>query len=205
MKKIDFKQTFINGLFLAIPLLAIFYIGLKIINLIEKLITPLANKFGVHRLLGELTLTIFALIILLILIYLFGILLRLKIMNNLHKQVEGIAYKIMPQLYKIRSLATDSDGDGFSQGWRPVILEEENSWTPAYITASTEEWITVFLPEAPDGRNGQIKMLKASATRYKTVDGLKFHGMIHHYGIGMIELKNETEKDSGKKNYGYEN
>ena len=152
MKKTDFRQTFINGLFLAIPLLAILYIGLKIVRIIEKLITPLAHKVGAQHILGQLTLTIFAIILLLILFFILGILLRVRVMKSLNKQVEEIAYKIMPKLYKLKSLAAD---DEETNGWKTVLLLDGDSWTPAYIVAKTEQWITAFLPDAPDGKIGR--------------------------------------------------
>lgn len=189
MKKINIKQTFINGLFLALPLLAILYIGLKIVGIIEKLISPLAHKIGVQHLLGELTLTIFALIILLIFFLILGILLHANLLRELNYQLENVAYKLIPQLYKVKTLAYDNNDQTFSKGWKPIILKEEEGWVPAYITEENEIWLTVYIPDAPDGNTGAIKMLETSCAIYKSIDGLKLHSILHNFGKGMIEEK----------------
>ena len=186
MKKINFKQTFINGLFLALPLLAILYIGFKFVRIIENLISPLAQKIGIQHLLGELTLTVFALIILLIFFLILGVLLHVNLLHELNKQVENVAYKLVPRLYKVKSLAYDNDDQTFSKGWKSIILKEEESWVPAFITEENEMWVTVYIPDAPDGNSGAIKMLDAASVIYKPIDGLKLHSILHGYGKGMI-------------------
>jgi uncharacterized membrane protein len=190
MKRINFKQTFINGLFLALPVLALLYLGFKIIRIIEKLISPLANKVGVQHLLGELTLTIFALVILLIVFFILGILLHVNLLRDLNKQVEAVAYKLVPQLYKVKAFALNDESDSFSEGWETVLLKEGKNWVPAYITDASGEWISVFLPQAPDGKNGYIKLIEASSINYKVIDGMKFRSIVHHYGNGIISVKN---------------
>ena len=189
MKKFNFKQTFINGLFLALPLLTIFYIGIKIVAIVEKLIAPLAHKFDIQHLLGELTLTFFALIILLILFFILGVLLHLNLLRELNKQVEKVAYRLVPQLYKVKALAYDDDENTFSEGWKPVLLQEDESWIPAYITEENESWLTVFIPDAPSGKDGAVKLIDASSTKYKPIDGFKLRSIIHKFGNGMIETK----------------
>ena len=191
MKKFDFRKTFINGLFLALPVLAILYLGFRILLIIEKMIAPFAEKVGVQHLFGELTLTVFALVFLLILFFFLGVLLHINVLRNLNTQVESIAYKLVPQLYKLKSLTTDGDENAFRSGWKPVLLQEDDGWVPAYITEENEKWISVFLPESPDGSSGPIKMLKSETALYKTIDGLKLHAIIHQYGKGMIELDSQ--------------
>lgn len=188
MKKINIKQTFINGLFLALPMLAIFYIGFKIVRIIETLISPLAHKVGIQRLLGELTLTIFAILILLIFFLILGVLLHVNLLRELNKQVEDVAYKLIPRLYKVKALAFDDDKNTFSKGWNPILLKEDESWIPAYITEENENWITVYIPDAPDGNTGAVKILDVSSAIYKIIDGRKLHSILHNYGKGMIEV-----------------
>lgn len=186
MKKINFKQTFINGLFLALPLLAIFYIGIKIVRIIEEIISPLAQKIGIQHLLGELTLTVFALVILLIFFLILGVLLHMNLLRELNKQLESVAYKLIPRLYKVKALTSENGEQTFSKGWKPILLKDDESWVPAYITEENETWVIVYIPDAPDGISGAIKMLDASGAIYKPIDGFKLHGILHGFGKGMI-------------------
>jgi uncharacterized membrane protein len=194
MKRINLKQTFINGLFLALPLLAILYFGLKVVGIIEKIISPLANRVGIQHLLGELTLTIFALVILLMIFFILGILLHINVLRDINKQIEAVAYKLVPKLYKVKAFALSDDDDAFTKGWETVLLKDGDSWVPAYITEKSGEWISVFMPESPDGKSGQVKLIEAATTEYKFIDGMKLRSIIHHYGSGMIESVNNSEK-----------
>lgn len=189
MKKINFKQTFINGLFLALPLLAILYLGIKIIRIIEKVISPIANQMGIQRLLGELTLTIFAILILLILFFILGVFLHLKLLSDLNKQVESLAYKLIPQLYKLKTFAISENEYTSETAWKTVILQEGDDWVPAYITEENEKLITFFIPDAPDGKSGAVKMMDAEKAKFHPVDGRKFHAFMRSFGKGMIDAK----------------
>lgn len=191
MKQFDFRQTFINGLFLALPVLAILYLGFMVVQVIEKVIAPIAGKIGVQHLMGEITLTIFALVILIILFFILGLLLHVNILRGLNIQVESIAYKLVPQLYELKALTTDDDKASPTSGWKPVLLLEGEGWVPAYITEENEKWISVFLPESPDGKNGTVKILESGTARYKAIEGMRLLAIIHHYGKGMIDLKTE--------------
>ena len=190
MSKTNFKQTFINGLFFALPLLGIVYLAIKILGMVETIISPAAEKLGVDRIIGEVTLVVFAIIILLIICWILGMLLQANLLRGVNKQIEEIAYKFIPQLDELKSLAADDDDNTFESGWKTVLLEEGDSWTPAYITEGNEQWLTIFLPEAPDGKSGQLKLLPASAAHYIPIDGIKFRAIVHRYGHGLIEAKN---------------
>lgn len=85
-------------------------------------------------------------------------------------------------------MTTDGDENAFRSGWKPGLLQEGDGWVPAYITKENEKWISVFLPESPDGKNGAVKMLDSGTASYKVIEGIKLHAIIHQYGKGMIEL-----------------
>ena len=185
----DYKKTFVNGLFLALPALAMLYFGKKTIHTIEKIIDPLANKCGVQHLLGELTLTLFAFATLLILIFILGLLLHFRMLRNLNIQIESIAYKLVPQLYKFKAMAMDIDeDDNFpDKNWEHILLLEGDSWIPAYITEVNEQWLSVFIPNAPEGKSGSVKSILLSTAQYKIIKGKKLNSILHHYGQGLID------------------
>ena len=56
MSQFKFKTTLVRGLALGIPIAVILYVFIRILVVIEKLISPAAEAIGIQRLLGEITL-----------------------------------------------------------------------------------------------------------------------------------------------------
>lgn len=193
MKKFNLRQTFINGAFFALPVMALLYLGIKIVHIIEKIIAPTAQKLGIQHLLGQLTLTILAVIILLIACFVLGILLHLKMMQHINRQVENLAYKFVPQLNKLKSFALQDESVAQGNQWKTVLLQEGDSWVPACIIAKGETWTTVFFPEPPDGLSGSIKLISTTLMNYQPIDGRKFYSIIQQYGQGLLEAKDKLK------------
>ena len=63
---------------LAIPLAIVLYVFGRIVGIFKKIIAPLAAKMGIDRILGELTLTIFAIALIILIILLLGLLMQIQ-------------------------------------------------------------------------------------------------------------------------------
>jgi hypothetical protein len=58
----------------------------------------LANKFGVENILGELTLTFLAILLILAIIFLLGLLMQVDLIANLRQSIEALILKFVPSL-----------------------------------------------------------------------------------------------------------
>jgi uncharacterized membrane protein len=59
MTKFSLKSTIVRGIALAFPLSVVLYVLYKFIKIFEKIIGPIAKKFEIERVFGEITLTFF--------------------------------------------------------------------------------------------------------------------------------------------------
>ncbi|MGL6268174.1 MAG: hypothetical protein ACRC2O_09605, partial [Chitinophagaceae bacterium] len=73
------KRLLANGLAIAVPMGIIVYVFIKFIGIFEKLIEPVSKKFGIEKFLGELTITILAVFVLLVIIFLLGLLSKIPV------------------------------------------------------------------------------------------------------------------------------
>ena len=78
MSQFKFKTTLVRGLALGIPIAVILYVFIRILVVIEKLISPAAQAIGIERLLGEITLTLLALGVIMLFVLLLGFLTRFE-------------------------------------------------------------------------------------------------------------------------------
>jgi uncharacterized membrane protein len=70
------KKIFGKGLVLAIPFGVVVYVFIKLLGIFQKLVNPFAIRLGIERILSELTLTVFAVFLLLIFMFLLGLLMQ---------------------------------------------------------------------------------------------------------------------------------
>ncbi len=63
MSKTKFKTVLGRGIALAIPVAIVLYVFLRIIGMLKKALAPVAADIGIQHIWGELTLTIFAIIL----------------------------------------------------------------------------------------------------------------------------------------------
>ena len=79
MTKFSLKSTIFRGIALALPLSVVLYVLYKFMKIFEKLIEPIAEKFQIERVFGEITLTFFAVLAMLAIAFLLGLLMRIKL------------------------------------------------------------------------------------------------------------------------------
>ena len=74
-------------------------------KIFEKLIGPLAKKFQIERIFGEITLTFFAVLVMLAIAFLLGLLMRIKLIANIRGEVESLVLKFIPSLNYLELMA----------------------------------------------------------------------------------------------------
>ena len=95
MSQFKLKTTLVRGLALGIPIAVILYVFIRILIVLEKLISPAAEAIGIERLLGEVTLTILALGVIMLLVLLLGFLTRIRKVENIRTEMESRVLKII--------------------------------------------------------------------------------------------------------------
>lgn len=164
MKIAAIRKALANGLALAVPLGIVLYAVVQLVRLFEKAVQPLSEKFGVEKLLGELTLTIFAVFILLMLILLLGVLMRFSFMKVFSGYLEEIVLKIFPSFALIKTLGAEKLGiENVDNTWRPVLVKRSNECFCAFLIEENGEWINLVKVKSPNSEIGDTLIILKSS------------------------------------------
>ena len=189
MTSFSFKRVLGRGLMLAVPIGIIAYVFIRFVRLFEKLAEPLAKKFGVEKVLGELTLTILAIAGIIFLVFLLGLLMEVAFIARFGKDVDALILKLFPSLNHFKIMAAEHlDAEGAEHSWRPVLLKQGNTMKPAYVIEEAGEWVTLGLVKGYHTEPGEMLIIKRSEVSYDdiTLKDMKKFGK--QFGKGYLSL-----------------
>jgi hypothetical protein len=185
----SFKRVLGRGLILAVPIGIIGYLFMRFLHLFEKLAEPLAHKFGVEKIFGEITLTVFAVAGIVLLIFLLGLLMEVGTIARFGRDVDGIVLKFFPSLNHFKLMAAEElDAEGAEQNWRPVLLHRGNTLSPAYIIEEAGEWITFGLVKGYHTEPGEMLIIRKSEVSYQDITLKEMKKFSKQYGRGYISI-----------------
>jgi hypothetical protein len=189
------KKTFIHGLALAIPLAVVGYVFFKIIKIFERIIHPIASKLGIERVLGALTLSVFAIFLLLLLIIMMGLFMKLAFFASLKIELEGIALKLFPWLNQLKVLAANTpDMENVGAYWKPVMVNIEKNYYPAFLIEESQTLVSFFIVKGAKPLEGEMLTTEKSLVTYYPIDGHDIRTVSRQYGKGMIALVEKLER-----------
>jgi len=189
MSQFKFKTTLVRGLALGIPIAVILYVFVRILVVLEKLISPAAERIGIERLLGEVTLTVLALCAILLFILLLGFLTRIRRVENLRTEMESLVLKFIPSLYQLKAMADDKlELQNAKDTWKPVILLHENKYYAAFIIEEDSELITLLVSQTVSMSDVEILVTKKADVKTIPVNYMDLQKCSKSFGKGFISL-----------------
>jgi hypothetical protein len=189
MSTFSFKKTIGRGVALALPLAIVGYVFYRITKIFEKVLGPLANKFGVEKILGELTLTFLAILVILAIIFLLGLLMQVDLIANLRKSIEALILKFVPSLNHLKLIAAEKiDLDNATHNWKPVLCTKGDEVFPAYVIDENAEWINLAVAKGLSTEPQNMLVVRRTAIRYKEITMKQMHDCNKAYGKGYISM-----------------
>lgn len=189
MKLSTVKIIFLRGLALAIPLGIVGYVFIRIILIIEKIISPLATRLGIHRLLGGATLTVLAVLLILIFVFFLGLLMRIKIVSTIRKEMENTILKFVPSLNYLKLMADGKlEVDNTQETWKSGLLYFEGKYSAAFIVEESDTLITLFVSKSTSIKEGEILMANKKDISFFHASYIELHKYSRAFGKGFISL-----------------
>lgn len=189
MAAFSLKRTIGRGIALALPLSIVIYVVYKFIKIFEKALAPIANKFGVDHLLGELTLTFLAVLVILAIIFLLGLLMQIDIIADMRKYVEGWILKFVPSLNHLKLMAAEKlDLDNATLNWKPILLLKGDQYLPAFIIDENSEWLVLGVSKAPTTEPKDMLIVKRNSVSYKEITLKQMHDFNKQFGKGYLSV-----------------
>lgn len=178
----------VNGALFVIPLGLLIYVSAKVFVSLQHLLKPLAEGIGAEHFLGKFTLAIFTALFVLLFCYALGLLLRrAAVLVLVSETIEGLAVRFLPSLGFLKSMAVEKLHVETSTAWKGILFQDGDNWLPAFLIEENEQWLTIFIPEAPKGDGGEVRISARDSVTLKEIGLSAVRSSFRVYGAGLIE------------------
>lgn len=174
---------------MAVPVGIVVYLFLHFVSVFEKKIAPIAQKFGIEHIWGELTLTVLAIVVLLLFVFLLGLLMQLPIVASFRNSVEEIILKVFPSLNHLKLMAAEKlNAENATSKWKPALIKRNEQYSPAYIIEESAEWITYVPVKVPTTEPGDMVLVRAGSISYQEITMKQLVDCNKQFGKGYQSL-----------------
>jgi uncharacterized membrane protein len=180
-----FKTTLLGALLIVVPIGIIGFALLQVVKLVRGLLLPVVESLPFDSMTLRILLLVAALLVVILLCYFTGLLVRTRWGRRLRGWVERSLLDRIPGYKMVRSLAHQYLGEEDEQKFRPVMVDLYASGTKM-IGLEIEELgdgtVAVFLPSVPAVTLGQVHIVPEErvtpipASLHATVETLTMFG-----------------------------
>lgn len=157
MKKIfnHVKSRVFAGLIFLIPIFAVVLILQKLWNTLHGAGNYLVQLFGLNALLGSNSVTIATAVLLLLLLYFFGWLVKFNALNRMKDWLETSLLQYIPGYLTYKAQLQEKINP--KQDTRtPVYINTASGKRPGLMVEEQAEDAIIFFPNSPDSNNGEV-------------------------------------------------
>ena len=189
MNSFSFKKTFGKGLLLGIPILLSIYFFIKVEILFEKVVEPIAHQMGVEKILGEITLTLFAIVLLILFLFFLGLLMRVSFIASVSNDVEAIVLKLVPSLNRIKMMAAEKlDMELEEKIWLPVLVFIDDAFVPAFVIEEDAVWVSLLTVKVPGSDPENLVIKKKEGLQLIPITLKELNSNNRQFGKGYIGI-----------------
>ncbi|MDO6473345.1 DUF502 domain-containing protein [Maribacter sp. 1_MG-2023] len=179
------KRTIIDGLFLIIPIVLVIYLLGKVIGIFRKMVAPFVDRIDISLLGLETTSRILAVIILFILCFVAGILVKMQKINQFKDWVEVNILSNIPGYTLMQGVSKTAAGLDSNNLKEVVLVDIEEVWQVGFLMEKIDEDLNVvFIPGAPNPMAGNVVIVKLDRLKKLNVKGVNAMKLFRKLGVG---------------------
>lgn len=179
------KSTLIGGLLVIVPIGLVVVLLMKIIGLLERVITPVSSHLPDQLRFP----TLIAALLLLIACFVAGLVARTHAGRSVGHFLERVILDQVPGYAMVRTLVRSIASVEASETFRPALVEIEEALVPAFVVeAHADGRYTVFVPSAPTPGIGAIYIMARERVHLLDTSLLKTVKCVSRWGAGSTEL-----------------
>jgi len=193
------KTTLIGGLFVLLPILLLYLIIAEALGMIVALATPVADLlFKNHDLLAAYP-VVFAVIVLIMVSFLLGLLMRAETGRRFGKWIERTLLGRLPAYNAIKGLTSGlADSEERSTFLPALMHSQDGTQELVYIVEDHGNGqLTVMFPWTPTPFAGSIKIVKEKCITPLDVSMGDLTRVLSYWGVGVRELLGSKSSESG--------
>lgn len=183
------KATVVGGLLFMVPLILMLLVLKHGLEMVRKVVDPLAVHFPVHKIAGVGVTTILAAILILVVSFVLGVAAQTSAGRRIREWLEWTVLGKVPGYAILKGMLHGSTGLEQEADVKVVLARLEDAWQLAFLVERHQDGqCTVFVPGAPSPASGSIYFLPGDRVRSTDIKMAKALSTIRRLGVGSEEL-----------------
>ncbi len=183
------KATVVGGLLFLVPLILMGVVLRRALDLVGKVVRPLAARFPDHTILGVGLTTIISVVVILVGSFALGLAAQTRAGRRIREWLEWTILGKVPGYAIVKGMLTGSTGLEDEKTVQVVLARLEDAWQIALLVEThADGQCVVFVPGAPSPTSGSIYFLPKDRVRATDIPIAKAVATIRHMGAGSEEL-----------------
>ncbi|MBD0824230.1 DUF502 domain-containing protein [Aestuariibaculum marinum] len=177
------RSLIIGGLFFLTPVLFIILLGTKAIALITPLAVKITEAFGLHSVFGGAAVLIVCLLIIIAICVISGYFIQKGVFKKWSTNIEEKLFVHFPSVQILKYRMIGDQEMVINEFWDAIILEEDKDrYNIAFITATTDKFITLFIPDAPRLDAGEVRYVPKESINYYPISMKQAMAGLYSFG-----------------------
>jgi uncharacterized membrane protein len=183
------KATIVGGLLFVIPLILMGVVIRRGLDIVAKVVRPLAAHFPDHRILGVGLTTILSAVVILLASFVLGLAAQTAAGRRVREWLEWTVLGKVPGYAMVKGVLQGSTGLEGEDAVPVVLARLEDAWQLAFLVEThSDGQRVVYVPGAPSPASGSIYFLPADRVRATDIPMTRALAMIRRFGGGSEEL-----------------
>lgn len=191
------RDILVDGLLLAVPLIALGYLLAHAVKSIGHLLAPLAKLAPGDRWLGVATIDLLAIGALLVILILVGAFARSAWGQRFATAIEKVVLRKIPGFLLFKAMATGFSSTDSDQGFDPALIWFDDHAELGFVIEDdgSAEQIVVFLPSAPTPAAGNVVVVPRERVQRLAITASEAIGTVTRLGLGLQGVLNKSYQD----------
>ncbi len=182
------KTTIIGGVSFLLPVAVILFILSYALRLVKRVAEPISQSFHLDQfgsVGGVGAATVLSVVVLVLISFVGGVVARTAVGKRITQWSESSLLGRLPHYQLVKSMAEGLAHIESASGLKPALANIEDGWQIGYQLERLEnDWVAVFLPQAPTPMSGNIMYLPTNRVRPLGITMVQAMSIVKAIGVG---------------------
>ena len=182
-----FKTTIIGGASFLLPVAIVIFVLSYALRLVRRIAEPISHSLHLDHLVGAGVgaVTVLSVAVLVLISFAAGIIARTAAGRRITRWSENSFLGRFPHYQVIKSMAEGLAHIEHTSGLKPALINIEGGWQIGYLLEHLEnDWVVVFLPQAPSPMSGNVMYMPADRVRPLDITMVQAMSIVKAIGVG---------------------
>jgi len=168
-----------------VPLLLVLVVTTKVFHLVLPVGRKISNALDLHSVFGKASVAIVCIILILLFCLISGLLIEKGFVKKWSDNVEEKLFIHFPSLQMLKYRLIGDKKSVINEFWQAVLVYEDGGYSIAFITETSEKFVTLFFPDAPKIDAGQVKYILKEEFKYIPITMKEAMSSLYSFGKNM--------------------